>query len=113
MSAICIAATVVSLAWGGGIVLLSLAAAFARTRGYIDEYTMLWVVAMNGLMIAYYGNRAPKTIAPSALARKVTRFAGWSFVLSGLAYAGFWAFAPMPLAMTVGTVALAGGGALT
>lgn len=64
---------------------------------------------MNGLMVAYYGNRAPKAIAPSALARQVTRFSGWTFVLTGLVYAGFWAFAPLPLATTIGTGALAAG----
>jgi hypothetical protein len=38
----------------------------------------------------------------------VTRFAGWALVLSGLVYAGFWAFAPLPLAMTIGIVATLG-----
>lgn len=99
----------VALAWGAGILLVSLAAAFLRGRGYIDHDTTLRVVAMNGLMIAYYGNRAPKRVAPSVYARQLARFSGWALVLSGLVYAGFWAFAPIPLAMTVGTGAVAAG----
>ncbi len=100
----------VALAWGGGMVLLALGAMFARNQGYIDQDTVLRVViGINGLMIAYYGNRAPKAVAPSACARQIARVSGWSSVLSGLVYAGFWAFAPIPLAITVGTGAVAAG----
>jgi hypothetical protein len=100
----------VALAWGGGIVLLALGAGFAHNQGYIDRDTMLrLVIGINGLMIAYYGNRTPKVVAPSADAGQVTRVAGWSLVLSGLVYAGLWAFAPIPLAITVGTGAVAAG----
>ena len=99
----------VSLAWAGGIVLLSLAATAAKQLGYIDQDMVVRVVAMNGLMAAYYGNLIPKTVVPSACARQVNRVAGWSMVIGGLLYAGFWAFAPLPLAMTVGTGSLAAG----
>ena len=98
-----------SLAWGGGMILVALAASWLRMQGYIDQDTMLRVVAMNGLMVAWYGNLAPKTVAPSACARQVARFSGWTMVLSGLVYAGLWAFAPLPLAMTIGTGAVAAG----
>lgn len=104
---------IVDFALGGVILLTALAAKFANTQGYIDHETMLRVVAMNGLMIAYYGNRMPKVIAPNVHARQLTRFTGWTMVISGLIYAGFWAFAPMPLAMTVGTGAVAVGVLLT
>lgn len=99
----------VDLAWAGGIILLALGATLALQLGLIDQDSAVRVVAMNGLMVAYYGNRAPKTVAPDACARQVARVAGWSFVLSGLIYAGFWAFAPIPLAMTIGTGAVAVG----
>jgi len=99
-----------ALGWSGGIVLLALVATFARQRGYIDQDTVLrLVIGINGLMIAYFGNRMPKAIAPNAYARQVTRFGGWSLVLSGLVYAGLWAFAPIPLAITVGSGAVAAG----
>lgn len=97
----------VALAWGGGMVLLALWAQYAHANGSIDEDTMIRVVAMNGLAVAYYANRAPKMAAPNACAQRVTRFAGWSLVLGGLVYALLWAFAPISVAKTVGTGALA------
>lgn len=97
----------VSLAWASAIILLSLGATFARQLGYIDAETSLRVVAMNGLMVAYYGNRAPKSVAPTTHARQVARFTGWALVLSGLVYAGFWALAPIRFAMVFGTGAVA------
>ena len=104
----------VALAWGIGIVLLALGAKLARNLGYIDQETVLRVViGMNGLMIAYFGNRMPKAIAPSAFARQITRVAGWSQVLSGLVYAGLWAFAPIPVAIWVGCGAIVAGMVVT
>jgi hypothetical protein len=99
----------VALGWAGAIVLVSLAARIANNEGYISDDTMLRVVAMNGLAVAYYGNRIPKTFVPNADARRARWVAGWSMVLGGLVYAGFWAFAPLSLAKTVGTGALAVG----
>lgn len=99
----------VSLAWASTIILVALGATFARQLGYIDPETSLRVVAMNGLMVAYYGNRAPKAVAPSTHARQVARFTGWALVLSGLVYAGFWALAPIGTAMIFGTGAVAVG----
>lgn len=99
-----------SLAWAAGIVVLALGARAAFGHGYIEHDTMLrLVIGANGLMIAYFGNRAPKTVAPSACAGQLARFAGWSMVLSGLVYAGLWAFAPIQLAITLGTGAVAAG----
>jgi hypothetical protein len=103
----------IALAWSAAILALALGASFARTQGYIDGDTTSRVIAMNGLMIAYYGNRAPKAVAPSACAAQVTRVAGWAMVLSGLVYAGLWAFAPIPVASTVGTGSVAVGMAVT
>jgi hypothetical protein len=102
------------LAWGVGILLLALVASFAFRQGYITHDTMLRVViGTNGLMIVYFGNRAPKVVAPSACARRLTRFSGWAMVLSGLVYAGLWAFAPIKHAITFGTAAVALGMILT
>lgn len=98
------------LAWAAGILLLALGASLARNQGFIDQdMTLRIVIGVNGLMIAYFGNRAPKALAPTACARKTARVAGWSFVLSGLVYAGFWAVAPIPVALWVGTGAVAAG----
>ncbi len=103
-----------SLAWGGGIITLALGATLARKLGYIDGDTVTRVViGMNGLMIAWYGNRMPKAFVPSARARQVARVGGWSMVLSGLVYAGLWAFAPIPVAIVGGCAAVAAGIAVT
>lgn len=103
-----------SLAWGGGIIAVALGATFARQMGYVDGDTVTRVViGMNGLMIAWFGNRMPKAFVPSDLARKVHRVGGWSMVLSGLVYAGLWAFAPIPVAIIGGCGAVLAGMAVT
>ncbi len=104
----------VALAWGCVILPVAFAAKYAHARGYIDADTMLRIViALNGLLVAFYGNRIPKAFVPNANARKAKRFAGWALVLSGLTYTGLWIFAPIPLAQAVGTGAIAGAIILT
>ena len=98
---------------GGFLLLLALAAKFAHARGYIDADMTLRVIAMNGLLIAYFGNQIPKKVAPNAAARQAMRVSGWSMVLSGLVYAGLWAFAPISVAVTFGTGAVFAGVILT
>lgn len=96
-----------NLAWGGGIVALALVASLARKQGYIDaETTTRVVLGATGLMIAWSGNRIPKTFVPNAGARQAQRVAGWSLALSGLVYAGLWAFAPTPVALIGGCGAI-------
>ncbi|WP_205598318.1 ammonium transporter [Caulobacter sp. 17J65-9] len=103
-----------AFAWGGGILVVALVASYARHHGYVDSDTVTrLVVGLNGLMIAWFGNRIPKTVVPSACARQAQRVAGWSMVLSGLAYAGLWAFAPMQVAITAGCGAVIAGIAVT
>jgi hypothetical protein len=105
---------IMGIAWGGGIVALALGATLARQLGYIDSDTVTrLVIGMNGIMIAWYGNRMPKILAPSDTARRLARVAGWSLALSGLIYAGFWAFAPIPVAVIGGCVAVGAGIAVT
>ncbi len=96
----------VALAFAGVMLLLAFATRFAHARGYIDSETQLRVVAMNGLMMVYFGNRVPKKIAPCGRVRQIQRVSGWTQVLSGLLYAGLWAFAPIRLAVTLGTGAV-------
>ena len=103
-----------SLAWGGGIIALALGMTFARQMGYVDgDMVTRVVIGMNGLMIAWFGNRMPKAFVPSTLARKVHRVGGWSLVLSGLVYAGLWAFAPIQTAVIGGCGAVLAGMAVT
>jgi hypothetical protein len=102
------------LAWGVGIVVVALAASFARKLGYIDGDTVTRVViGLTGLMIASFGNRIPKTFVPNSFARQARRVAAWSLVLSGFVYAGLWAFAPIPIAVAGGSGAVLLGMAVT
>lgn len=103
-----------SLAWGVGIVLLALLGTLARKLDLVDGDTVTRVViGANGLMIAWWGNRMPKAFVPSDCARRARRVAGWSLFVSGLVYAGLWAFAPMKVATWGGTLAIAAGIVLT
>lgn len=79
--------------------LLSVAAglAYARRIGAVSpDMAMRGNMAAIGLMVAFYGNDIPKVVkSNSVCVRAVQRFAGWAFVLSGLAYAGIWALVPL------------------
>jgi hypothetical protein len=98
------------LAWGGGVVVVALIATLARKMGFVEADTVTrLVIGANGLMMAWYGNRIPKAFVPNALARRAKRVAGWSLVLSGLVYAGLFAFAPLPMALWGGAAAVLGG----
>ena len=91
------------IAWGGALLVVALCESLARKLGYIDGDTVLRVVSgTNGLVIAWYGNRLPKTVVPNVHARQARRVGGWSQVLSGLIYAGLWAFAPIKVAVAGG-----------
>ena len=96
-----------SLAFAGGILIVALGGVEASKLGYIDrESVTRLVIGVNGLMVAWYGNRIPKRFAPSAAIKQVQRVAGWSQVLSGLTYAGLWAFAPMNVAIVGGSAVI-------
>lgn len=96
----------VDLAWAAAIVLVAAAAAGLRTLGLISEDAMMRSLAMNGLALAWYGNRAPKALAPDRFCQRVNRVGGWATALSGLVYTGLWLFAPVSLAMGLGTAVL-------
>ena len=102
------------LLWGGGILLLALAASQWRKLDWLDsDMVTRLVIGANGLMIAWYGNRMPKAFLPYACARQVARVGGWSMALSGLTYAGLWAFAPLDVAVVGGSGAILVGLAVT
>ena len=105
---------VANLAWGGAIVALAVAASLLRRVGYLDHETVMrMVIGANGLMIAWMGNRMPKAFVPSACARRVRRVGGWSMALSGIVYAGLFAFAPLSVAYPLGAAAVIGGVVVT
>lgn len=98
------------LGWGVGIVVLALIATFTRKLGVIDHETATrLVMGAIGLMVAWFGNRMPKRIAPTGWAREVNRVGGWSMALSGLVWAGLWALAPTSVAVAGGCAAIVSG----
>jgi hypothetical protein len=102
------------LAWAAGILVVALGAHYARELGYIDnETTTRVVIGLNGLMVAWIGNRLPKSFAPNAWIQRVKRLGGWSLALSGVVYAMLWAFAPIPVAIVGGSAAGIAGIAVT
>ena len=102
------------VAWAAAMIILALGATVAKQQGYIDGDTLTRIViGANGLMIAWFGNRMPKTMAPTHCAARASRVGGWSMVLSGLTYAGLWAFAPMDVALVGGCGAIILGVAVT
>jgi hypothetical protein len=103
-----------SLAWAGGIIALALGATLARELNYIDGDSVTRIVlGATGLMVAWYGNRMPKSVVGGASERQANRVAGWSMTLSGLVYAGLWAFAPVTVAVVGGCAAVVAGIAVT
>jgi hypothetical protein len=103
-----------SLVYVGFMLALTVGATIAHRLGYIDRDTVQRVVIIPiGLWMAWYGNRLPKAFVRNAGARQVQRVSAWSQVLSGLAFAGLWAFAPMPVAIWGGMAAILAGLAIT
>jgi hypothetical protein len=105
------------LFWAGGMMALALGATFAHKLGYIGGDMVIRLgTGVTGLWMAWYGNRMPKAmvlVRVPAGARQARRVASWSMVLSGLVYAGLWVFAPIPVAVTVGSGAVFAGIAVT
>ena len=102
------------IAVAGAMLALAYGAKWAGHQGYIDGDTVTrLVVGLNGLIIAWFGNRIPKAIAPNGCALQAKRVAGWSIVLSGLAYSAIWAFAPISVALVAGSGVIVAGIAVT
>jgi hypothetical protein len=79
---------------------------YAEGAGLMEaEWKRRVMQVVFGLTLAVYANTIPKQIGPArgspqAQSRNLTalRVGGWCFTLSGLAYAGLWAFAPVGVA---------------
>lgn len=99
-----------NLALAGAMLAVSLCAASARRLGYVDtDVVTRVVIGMNGLLIAWTGNRMPKAFVSSACVRQVKRVGGWALVLSGLVYTALFVFAPLPVALTRGSAVILAG----
>jgi hypothetical protein len=105
---------VAAVTWGGLILVLAVGATAARTAGLLEPDTVRRLVfGFTGLMVAWYGNRIPKTFVAGADVRRARRVAGWSTTVSGFSYAGLWTFAPLPIAYWAGLAVVAAGVAVT
>ena len=106
-----------SLVWAGFMLALATGATVVHKLGYIDHETVQRMVSgVIGLWLAWYGNQMPKAMVQvrvPACAGQARRVAAWSMVLSGLVYAGLWAFAPIPVALWGGTGVVLAGVAVT
>jgi uncharacterized protein (DUF697 family) len=101
-------------ALGLAAVFLAVAAGlrFAAAEGMIAEDLARRIVqVLVGLGLAAWANVMPKqlsgprrSVEAETRSQAGLRVTGWSMTLAGLAYAGFWAFAPLPLADTVSPV---------
>lgn len=93
----------------------SAALAYAQSIGLLEQETAKRTIqVMIGLIGAAYSNLMPKDAGPwrssaRAMARSQSalRVGGWSMTLAGLAYAGLWAFAPLPVADVASVIVVA------
>lgn len=96
--------------FAGVMLALSLGGTLAGAAGLIgrDELPRRTLMAMSGVLLAYFGNGMPKTLTPLSslqcdprVAQAFRRFAGWVWVLAGLAVAVEWIFVPLDVATSV------------
>lgn len=110
-------------ALGLAAVFLAVAAGlrFAAAEAMISaDLAQRAVQVIIGLGLAAYANVMPKQISgprrsleAETRSQAALRVGGWSMTLAGLAYAGFWAFAPLPVADTVSMIPVAAAMVLT
>ena len=91
--------------FAGLMLAISLGARLVATGGVDRDFSQRAVMVMLGLFLAFTGNGIPKTLTPlsaarcdAARAQACRRFAGWTWVLTGLAFAGVWIALPVDLA---------------
>jgi hypothetical protein len=104
--------------FAGLIMVFSLAVKLATTLGAFDDVDLARraTMAIIGALFVFTGNAMPKTLTPlSALqcdpakVQAFQRFAGWTWVLTGLAFAIVWIVLPVGLAKPVSLLLLMGG----
>ena len=101
--------TIEGLLLAAGLIALSLALAWAGRTGLIgpDQPTRISMAAY-GLFIAYYGNAIPKVLMRSERAIAARRFAGWAFVLCGIATSALWITFPSGAAANASMILIGG-----
>jgi hypothetical protein len=105
-----------AVAFAGLVMTVSLGAKLAREFGVIDgtELGRRSVMAVIGISLVFTGNTLPKTLTPLSALRcdparvqAFQRFAGWTWVLAGLAFALAWIVLPVGVAQPVSLSLLA------
>jgi hypothetical protein len=104
------------------MMVVPLSMSLIKMLGGIDtaEASQRATMAIVGLWFVVTGNMLPKTLTPLAALRcdgariqAAQRAAGWAWVLTGLAYAGIWIWAPLdvakPLSMSVLVIGILAG----
>lgn len=106
------------IVFAGLMMAIPLSLKLATTLGAIDDADLSrrMTMVMMGAFVAFTGNALPKTLTPlSALqcdparVQAFQRLAGWTWVLSGLAFAIVWLVLPLDLAHPVSVVLLMSG----
>jgi hypothetical protein len=89
-----------SLALAGLLIAVSVGLAYLRRVGVVGAETPArGAMVLTGILLAVYGNVIPKSVSRlSAKGESLERVTGWATVLSGIAYAAIWAFAPIEIA---------------
>jgi len=107
----------VSVATAAGLFAAALAMSLARAYGVLDHGDTRRIMGLIlGSILVAVGNSLPKQLTPIARmscdpARKqaLQRFAGWTFVVTGIAYAAAWLVAPRDSAgIVAAAIGLAG-----
>ena len=110
-----------ALALAAAILAVAAGLRYGQTAGWLTADTARRAMqVLIGLGLAAYANVMPKQLGrPSTSARVAAstqaalRVGGWSMTLAGLAYAGLWAFAALPVADTASMVVVIAAMALT
>jgi hypothetical protein len=98
-----------SLALAGLLIAVSIGLAYLRRLGAVGtEIPARGAMVLTGILLVVYGNVIPKSVSRlSAKGESLERVTGWATVLSGIAYAAIWAFAPIEIAAVASMSAVA------
>jgi len=105
------------ISFAGSIIVLSLGLKLATVFGTARSVELSWrgIMAILGIFFVFTGNAIPKTLRPlaglpedAARVQAFQRFVGWTWVLTGLAFAIAWLVLPIKLAEPLTFILLPG-----
>jgi hypothetical protein len=107
-----------AVVFAGLILAITLGVKLAGAMGAIEnaDFSRRATMVIMGAFFMFTGNAIPKTLTPlsalqcnAARVQAFQRFAGWMWVLTGLAFALVWVLLPLDLAKPVSTILLVTG----